>query len=191
MKQILYDLTHRLDLGVIVTTGDADDPRVIFTNKAYSDFTGYLEEELLGQNPKILQGPKTDQTVIHHLKQCLKSKEFFVGQTFNYKKNQEPFFLKWCISYYTFQNKPYYYAVQKYFHDSIESDAPLSNADISSLCISYNNTLRSQLQNVNTAIDLLRVGEIQTEDRTLDEIKLRIEFLGTIAKLNNYLLGER
>ena len=33
--------------------------------------TGYSEEELIGQSPRILQGPETDLTVIQELKDCI------------------------------------------------------------------------------------------------------------------------
>lgn len=73
-------------------------PHIIFCNQAFCRMTGYAQAELLGQSPRILQGPLTDQAVIAELRACLHAGRFFHGMTYNYRKDGEPYYVEWNIS---------------------------------------------------------------------------------------------
>lgn len=73
-------------------------PRIIYANPAFCSLTGYGLEELLGQNPRILQGPLTNQDVIDELRECLREGRFFRGSTINYRKNGTHYTVEWNIS---------------------------------------------------------------------------------------------
>lgn len=73
-------------------------PVIVYCNAALCEMTGYTEAELLGQSPRILQGPATDMAVLRRLRQCLDDGAFFEGATVNYRRDGEPYQVEWNIS---------------------------------------------------------------------------------------------
>jgi PAS domain S-box-containing protein len=73
-------------------------PRIVFANRAFCASTGYAEKELLGQTPRILQGPLTDRLLLKELAERLKNGEPFHGETINYRKDGRPYRARWNIS---------------------------------------------------------------------------------------------
>ena len=80
--------------SIIITDAELDlpGPRIIFVNPAFTQMTGYPAAEVIGKTPRILQGPRTDKTVLARLRQNLVSGEAFEGQTFNYRKDGREYF---------------------------------------------------------------------------------------------------
>lgn len=74
------------------------DHKILYANPAFCNMTGYSSRELVGNNPKMLQGPLTEPTVIHELRDALKSHQPFTGSTVNYHKNGRPYLVEWTIS---------------------------------------------------------------------------------------------
>ncbi|PSF08986.1 sensor domain-containing diguanylate cyclase [Marinobacter halophilus] len=74
------------------------DHNILYANPAFCNMSGYDLDELLGQNPRILQGPLTEPVVIDRLRQNLKSRGQFSGSTFNYRKSGRPYLVEWTIS---------------------------------------------------------------------------------------------
>jgi PAS domain S-box-containing protein len=72
-------------------------PRIVFANKAFCASTGYTEKELLGQSPRLLQGPRTDPALLKRLAEHLKNGMPFAGQTINYRKDGTPYSASWNI----------------------------------------------------------------------------------------------
>jgi hypothetical protein len=71
-------------------------------------------EELRGKTPRILQGKQTDHAVVGLRKQKLLKREVFHGQTWNYRKNGEPFLMNWfCYAIYGERGKPIYYVAEQ------------------------------------------------------------------------------
>jgi PAS domain S-box-containing protein len=60
--------------------------------------TGYTAEEAIGKTPRILQGPRTDKTVLSRLRHNLERGEVFAGEAINYRKDREEFYLEWQIA---------------------------------------------------------------------------------------------
>jgi len=69
----------------------------IYVNEAFCRETLYTKEELIGQNPKMLQGQKSNRALLQTLKERLKIDGFFQGQTTNYKKDGSLFYDKKTI----------------------------------------------------------------------------------------------
>lgn len=84
--------------AVVITTGDVENPIFVYVNAAFCTMTGYSREDILGKNPKILQGQKTDFNVISRLKECLSAGKHFNGSTVNYKKDGSTYDVEWNIS---------------------------------------------------------------------------------------------
>ncbi len=84
--------------SVVITNADVNNPLFVYINPAFTKQTGYSFDEVIGKNPKILQGEKTDRAVIDRLKKSLKDRTFFQGTTTNYKKDGSEYNVEWNIS---------------------------------------------------------------------------------------------
>ena len=73
-------------------------PRIVFVNRAFCTSTRYSEKELIGQTPRVFQGPRTDRELLKQLAERLKSGEPFTGQTINYRKDGTTYLASWNIS---------------------------------------------------------------------------------------------
>lgn len=109
LKQDKETANHRLSLleraissdydSIVVTTLqlDAPGPEIVYVNDGFSKMTGYSREEAIGATPRILQGEKTDRSVLDKLKQRLKEGQAFFGHTVNYRKDGSEFINQWDI----------------------------------------------------------------------------------------------
>ena len=71
---------------------------IVYVNAAFTQLTGYTAEEVMGKTPAILQGPKTDQAVLHRLRENLSRGEGFHGLAINYRKDGSEFLMEWKIA---------------------------------------------------------------------------------------------
>src|SRR6056297_1198141 len=85
--------------SIIITTLELDKPgpQIVYANKGFERMTGYSREEVLGKTPRILQGEKTDRSVLDKLRKRLKEGQAFFGHTVNYKKDGTEFINQWDI----------------------------------------------------------------------------------------------
>ena len=86
--------------AVIVTEArlDPPGPRIVYANPAFARQTGYSVEELIGQTPRMLQGPDTDPVMLKELRRRLDQDLPFEGRTVNYRKDGQPYHVEWNIS---------------------------------------------------------------------------------------------
>jgi len=83
---------------------------------------GYSRDDLRGKTPRLLQGEHTDHAVVGLLKEKLLNREVFHGQTWNYRKDGEPFLMNWyCYSIFGERGKPIYYVAEQDDVTEIES----------------------------------------------------------------------
>lgn len=82
--------------GVMITQAEPGYP-IIYVNPAFCEMTGYTFEELVGKSPAILQGEKSEQTVLKELRQKLDEGDVFHGKTYNYRKDGSEFIMEWKI----------------------------------------------------------------------------------------------
>jgi len=81
----------------ILMTDTSAAGKIIYANKAFKKLTGYDPVAVLGQTPRILQGPGTDKKVIERLSSALRSGGRFEGKAINYKKDGTPFIMFWRV----------------------------------------------------------------------------------------------
>ncbi|NVK25461.1 MAG: PAS domain-containing protein [Gammaproteobacteria bacterium] len=84
--------------GVLITTPDVRNPKILYANPKMCELTGYTEKELVGQSPKIFQGPKTRRQTIKRLKRDLLTDRPFHGSTVNYRKDGTEYNVEWKIN---------------------------------------------------------------------------------------------
>lgn len=86
--------------SILITTPELDfpGPYIIYVNKAFEKMTGWSREEILGKNPRFLQGPNTERSIFVNLRNVLSKGEVWEGQTINYKKDGTQFYMEWSIT---------------------------------------------------------------------------------------------
>lgn len=82
---MLLRTTAELSFNSVVITDAHHD--ILYANPAFCNTTGYTREELIGQNPRMLQGPLTEASVIEKLRRDLNDSGYFSGSTINYRKD--------------------------------------------------------------------------------------------------------
>lgn len=100
LSKILLAAIHQSFNSVVITdAGEGPDGHlIVYANDAFCHQTGYTFDELIGKNPRILQGALTNRDTISELKSCLKERRFFQGSTVNYKKDGRSYYVEWNIS---------------------------------------------------------------------------------------------
>lgn len=86
-RAVWDDLTD----AVIVTNADPAHPVIVMTNRALLHGTGYALDEVLGQTPRMFQGPDTDPDVLRQIRQALEQGESIQVALINYRKDGTPF----------------------------------------------------------------------------------------------------
>lgn len=84
--------TARTEDVIIVTEAEPFDPpgpRILYVNRTFEQLTGYAAEEVVGETPRILQGPKTDREVLGRIKAAMRDWKPIRVELINYKKNGE------------------------------------------------------------------------------------------------------
>lgn len=94
--KVLRVLTEASYDSILITDASAG-AKIVYVNQAFTKLTGYSPSEVIGQTPRILQGPATDKKVIARLAEVLKSGGKFEGQAINYKKDGTPFIMYWRV----------------------------------------------------------------------------------------------
>jgi sigma-B regulation protein RsbU (phosphoserine phosphatase) len=84
--------------GIIITDARKKDHPIIYANPAFSQMTGYSREELIGLNPRILQGPETDPEAIEGIRQALREEKPWLTTLKNYRKDGTTFWNELFIS---------------------------------------------------------------------------------------------
>jgi len=71
---------------------------IAYSNKAFTQLTGYNQADVIGKSPKLLQGAGTDKKVLARLKESMKRGDGdYEGSAINYRKNGTPFIMHWRV----------------------------------------------------------------------------------------------
>jgi len=86
-------IEHSNDSILISRSDQIDEPGpfIIYANETFSKETGYTQEDIIGKNPRILQGPHTDRATLARIRAGLKTWQSMREDVLNYKKNGEAF----------------------------------------------------------------------------------------------------
>jgi len=89
-KNIDWDFKNKLEEKVILIT-DAK-LNIVFASHNMYKMNGYVEEEVLGQSPKMFQGKETIMKTSNEIREAITLQQPFVKQVLNYKKNGELYY---------------------------------------------------------------------------------------------------
>lgn len=95
--QLLKTCMERMNDIIVITEAEATDGvgrRVIYVNEAFERTTGYRADEIVGNSPRILQGPRTSQEVRDRICTKLKAWQPIREEILNYTKSGEELWLE-------------------------------------------------------------------------------------------------
>ncbi len=78
--------TFESQQGILITDKDS---RILRVNKAFTEITGYSQEEVIGRNPRMLSSGRHDQAYYRELWRQLTANGHFEGEIWNRRKNGE------------------------------------------------------------------------------------------------------
>lgn len=86
-------MSHASDVIVITEAEpfDRPGPRILYVNDAITGHTGYRPEQLIGQTPRVLQGPLTDAGELARLSAALRRWEKVTATLLNYRSDGSTF----------------------------------------------------------------------------------------------------
>ncbi|MBK5944759.1 putative bifunctional diguanylate cyclase/phosphodiesterase [Halorhodospira halophila] len=86
--------------SIVITTAELEPPgpQIIYVNEAFTRITGYTPDEIVGQTPRVLQGPDTEREVLDRLKADLRDHGWFEGEAWNYRKDGSRYRAWWNIA---------------------------------------------------------------------------------------------
>jgi PAS domain S-box-containing protein len=87
--------------GVLITDVDPADPgrhRVIYVNESVRELTGYAADELIGQNPAMLQGPDSDAATVARFRADLRAGRATHAVIAQYRKDGSKFLAEMSIA---------------------------------------------------------------------------------------------
>ena len=83
--------------GILITEAEPTDlpgPRIRYVNRAFTRMSGYTEEEVIGQTPRMFQGPKTDPETTRKIREALKAWQPVRVELINYRKDGSEFWVE-------------------------------------------------------------------------------------------------
>lgn len=76
--------------AIVITEAEPIDlsgPRIVWANRVFYELNGYTPEEVIGQSPRMLQGPGTDRATLDRVRRALESWQSVRAETLNYRKD--------------------------------------------------------------------------------------------------------
>lgn len=169
-SDIFASIIQQANESIVITSAEinAPEPKIIFVNSAFTQLTGYTAEEAIGKSPRILQGAKTDRTVLERLRQNLKHGESFSGEIINYTKDGTEFYMEWEIAPIRNDLKQitHFFATQRNITERKQAEQVLQQAlnkleDLNQLKDDFLSTisheLRTPVTNMKMAIRMLKL----------------------------------
>lgn len=81
----------KLTTGTVITDPTRPDNPITFVNPGFCTVTGYSEQEVIGRNCRLLQGPDTDPKAVQLLHDAIAERRTTTVELLNYTKDGTPF----------------------------------------------------------------------------------------------------
>ena len=90
-RQLLYEMMRQTRMGITLSDPNRPDNPLVYCNRAFLNLTGYEPNEVIGQNCRFLQGPRTSGDGLGRLRAALDAREHTVVELLNYRKDGSAF----------------------------------------------------------------------------------------------------
>jgi len=91
------DIVKNTQDVVIVTEAESIEhpfgPKIIYVNQAFEELTGYKQEEVIGETPRLLQGPLTDPKAKKRIYTALQNNQAVSETLLNYDIKGRPYWI--------------------------------------------------------------------------------------------------
>ncbi len=84
-------------MAIVVTQAVGDNP-IVWANKGFTALTGYSRGEVIGRNPRFLQGEHTDQAAVQRMREALAEGGSVTTTLLNYRKDGTPFWNRMVVA---------------------------------------------------------------------------------------------
>jgi PAS domain S-box-containing protein len=201
-------------MPMLITDPRQDDNPIIFSNRAFSELTGYSQQELVGQNCRLLQGPQTDRAAVSKIRDAVKANRDVAVDILNYRKDGSTFWNALFVSPVRDRDGKviYFFASQLDFTNIKSKEAELAKArhiaeeevarrtaELSEalsvktdLVHEVDHRVKNNLLTIASIIKLqMRMTTDGTAEKTLKSVLDRVEALSTVQRklLNDERLG--
>jgi diguanylate cyclase (GGDEF)-like protein/PAS domain S-box-containing protein len=96
LRVLRQSIAHLNDI-VLITEAEPTmmpGPRIVFVNEAFERQTGYTGAEVIGQTPRLLQGPLTDRAELDRVGAALLAWQPVHAELLNYRKDGSPYWVE-------------------------------------------------------------------------------------------------
>ncbi|MBT2583799.1 EAL domain-containing protein [Planococcus sp. ISL-109] len=94
-RKVIIDWLRRLGIefhtSFVVVNPEVPDHPIAYANDAFFEMTGYIEEEVIGENGKFLHGTKTDSGIGSQIREATAIDKPGIFEIVNYRKDGTPF----------------------------------------------------------------------------------------------------
>jgi PAS domain S-box-containing protein len=87
----IAETVRHAQIPLCITDPTLPDNPIVFANAAFCDLTGYAEDEVIGQNCRMLQGPGTTEESVAAIRKVIASAEVDTVEILNYRKDGTSF----------------------------------------------------------------------------------------------------
>jgi PAS domain S-box-containing protein len=89
---LLQSVVEKAENAIVITSAhpvnaSAHGPEIIYVNPAFMAMTGYDAADIIGQSPRILQGPESDPQQIARIRKAMLNWETVEAELINYRKD--------------------------------------------------------------------------------------------------------
>lgn len=193
--------------AVVITEAEPVEPpgpRIVYVNDAFTKMMGYDRDEVIGKTPRILQGPKTDWTVLKDLRTALKNWEPAIAELVNYHKDGSEVWIELSIFPVTDQTGHYTYwvglqrnithrkAAETEMRKALEKERELSELK-SNFVTTVSHEFRTPLSTILSSADMLEfyAGDCSIEKQLEHIQRIQIASLNMKDMLSDVLVLER
>jgi PAS domain S-box-containing protein len=201
-------------MPMLITDPRQPDNPIIFCNRSFCELTGYSNEELIGQNCRLLQGPETDPDAVAKIRAAVAGEHDLSVDILNYRKNGSKFWNALFVSPVrdVAGEVIYFFASQLDFTNIKSKEAELARArhlaeeEVAQRTADLTDALRTKSalvhevdhrvkNNLLTIASIVKLQARMTTDevvgRTLMSVLNRVEALSTVQRklLNDEEMG--
>ncbi len=96
LRMLESSVEHANDAILVTEAENMEEPgpRILYANQAFTRMTGHTEAEVLGKNPRMFQGPKTDPVAKAKIREAVKERVPIRIELLNYRQDGSEFWVE-------------------------------------------------------------------------------------------------